>query len=72
MLVRIGADQATAAPTPIRLSIFLRETVPLGTSMDGSCERMHPTFGGEAVSRPSIQVSSASTVGDRGEVVEAR
>lgn len=33
MLVRIGADQATAAPAPIRLSILLRETPSSGRSM---------------------------------------
>jgi hypothetical protein len=33
MLVRIGADQATAAPAPIRFSIFLRESPSMDTSM---------------------------------------
>jgi hypothetical protein len=43
-LVIMGADQATTAPPPIRLSNFLREMPLSEPSMEGSCGRIASPF----------------------------
>jgi len=59
MLVRIGADQTTAAPTPIRLSTLRREMPSLGSSSSGVSCQPSLTVRGHTVPTPANGASSS-------------